>query len=489
MQANPLNTYLSSKPLFTSPQPLAASSGLTIPLQITLSEIKLSAFIILVFSRQKGLTLVFRNDPLESLKVSSTFDTIPFVRDYLQKTIDAQLRTLMMDELPAIIHRLSLQYLCPNSRAKEDMDLAQAAEKKAMEEAAIDPLATPPLDAVDAFGNALDPSEISELTLDGGSENQSLFSQRSLLRLAALTDSHRTLSLFTPSIRDTVFRAWASPGDKSDGTATPHLVRTTSSLGTGTTYTFENHSTSNGELPSRPSLTSLQSATSGLSLGSGRTRSHTGRKKKHRVVNLRRSKSTVGDGTVSESGESTTTTDSSAGFQSEPALSSSSIPEEPEDPVTPPRSPNQRVRFRSRQDSIDLGDTPRGIRNSSSQNLNERTPRPNISASSQAAIQDVMDVPPLSIEASPPKRPQLARAEKPAQEVPIPQNTQSAEKTAADPTPMWAPNRHVLEQAWMMKIANEMARRSHDTKSTGSGGFWSSHSEREYPPPPAYEAH
>ncbi len=53
-QANPLNTYLAAKPGFTSPQPLAAASSLTIPLQITLSEIKLSAFIIVVFSAAEG---------------------------------------------------------------------------------------------------------------------------------------------------------------------------------------------------------------------------------------------------------------------------------------------------------------------------------------------------------------------------------------------------------------------------------------------------
>ncbi|KAI7582067.1 hypothetical protein KC346_g18512, partial [Hortaea werneckii] len=92
VQANPLNTYLSTKPKFTRPDAVAASSGLTIPLQITLSDIRLSGFVILVFSKMKGITLVFRNDPLESLKVSSTFDSIPFVRDYLQRTIENQLR-------------------------------------------------------------------------------------------------------------------------------------------------------------------------------------------------------------------------------------------------------------------------------------------------------------------------------------------------------------------------------------------------------------
>src|SRR5277367_5529443 len=122
MQANPLNTYLFSKPSFTSPQPVAAATGLTIPLQITLSDIKLSGFIVLVFSRQKGLTLVFRNDPLDSLKVSSTFDSIPFVRDHLQKEIEAQLRILLMDELPAIIHRLSLRLFVPEYSPPDDRD-------------------------------------------------------------------------------------------------------------------------------------------------------------------------------------------------------------------------------------------------------------------------------------------------------------------------------------------------------------------------------
>ena len=215
-QANPLNTYLSTKPSFASPQPLAASSGLTIPLQITLSEIKLSAFIILVFSKQKGLTLVFRNDPLESLKVSSTFDAIPFVREYLQKEIEGQLRTLLMDEVPVIIHRLSQRLWVPEFRAKEDQELAGKVECQSPMEKPVDPLASPPQDPVDGSGNTLDADQIASLSLESGSETHALFSQKNLLRLEALTDSHRTLSLFTPGIRDAVFRAWAGPTERGE---------------------------------------------------------------------------------------------------------------------------------------------------------------------------------------------------------------------------------------------------------------------------------
>ena len=222
VQVNPLKTHLSTRPDFASPQPLAAASGLTIPLSITLSNFRLSGFVILVFSKQKGLTLVFRNDPLESLKVSSTFDSIPFVRNYLQKEIEGQLRVLFMEDLPAIIHRLSLRLCSPEFQEIETEERLEGTKDGAT---TIDPLVTPPQDAVDAFGNPLDESQISEIALDPAGEIHASFSQKNILRLAALSESQRTLSLFTPGIRDAVFRAWAGPDRDASGTATPALTR------------------------------------------------------------------------------------------------------------------------------------------------------------------------------------------------------------------------------------------------------------------------
>jgi distribution and morphology protein 34 len=472
-----LNTYLFSKPSFTSPQPLAASSGLTIPLQITLSEIKLSAFIILVFSRQKGLTLVFRNDPLESLKVSSTFDSIPFVRDYLQKEIEMQLRTLMMDELPAIIHRLSLRLWCPEYIAKEDEEKAQTA--KLDEEVPLDPFASPPQDAVDARGNVLDASEISSLSLDGGSEIHSLFSQKNLLRLAALTDSHRTLSLFTPSIRDAVFRAWAGPSERSDssgpsGSATPSLTRSHSTLGnTSTTYTFGKGSDDgHGQLPSRASLVSLHTATTGLSLGAGRhSRSHANRKKKNRVVNLRKSKTT--DDIFSESGDSET---SSGAPASEP-LFTKPIPEEPEDGVlTPPRSPSGRVKFES---SInDLGESPRKSRlRTSGRPIVNSLPVPEQAGLDRTTLVEKADTMAPA--------PFLSRSHRPSYSPSSFQPEKRGSNSAyLEPAPVLSHSSSpgILEQAWVLKMAGEIARHVHDEKSAREG-FW----QNDEMPPPAYE--
>lgn len=444
--------------------------------------------------------MVFRNDPLESLKVSSTFDSIPFVRDYLQNEIEKQLRTLMMDELPAIIHRLSLRLWCPEYKAREDQEIAEAAksEQKKTEEVPVDPFASPPQDAVDARGNVLDASEISSLSLDGGSEIHSLFSQKNLLRLAALTDSHRTLSLFTPSIRDTVFRAWSSPAERNDSAGpsmpgTPNLSRTHSTLGsTATTYTFDNASESSHS--SRPSLVSFQSARTGLSLGAGNhSRSHAGRKKKTRVVNLRRSKTT--DDISSVSGDSET---SEATPASEPVVPTQ-VPEEPEDNViTPPRSPASKVRFRT--DSTDLDETPRRLRSLTASRNSEQPLRPAFNLDtknlSESAIQPL--VPSMEKETSSSSARSFSRHQRPTYNsstfTPYP-----AEKSG-DATSSSAPINYtqatatsetpgsILEQAWVLKMAGELARRAHDEK-VAREGFWSnqSHSDRDDTPPPAYE--
>ncbi|KAF5711960.1 mitochondrial distribution morphology 34 [Fusarium mundagurra] len=451
VQANPLNTYLYSKPTFTSPQPLAAASGLTIPLSITLSDFKLSAFIILVFSKQKGLTLVFRNDPLESLKVSSTFDSIQFVRDYLQRTIEQQLRNLMMDELPAIIHRLSLQLWCPDQANK---GTETPAEKE--DEAGVDPLASPPLDPVDANGNLLDPNAISELTLNGSGEVQSLFSQKNLLRLAALTDSHRTLSLFTPGIRDVVFRAWTGYGERSETStpllSTPTLTKTMSfHAGNSTTYTFsDTASNAHGHLPTRPSLVSMNSAMNGRSLGAGRSR--TGRKKKTRVVNLRRTKSEV---TTPETGSEASETASVDVPLSEPMIDES-IPEETESSIIAEASTPNKVRFRSAGEAG----------------------RPSVMATLEEARRTGS---PLKNAVQPPESrnyPSIAsitselKSEK--DKSPGLENQSISSETSSV----------ILEQAWIMKMAGEIAKRVYDEKNRQRSPW----DEREDAPPPAYEA-
>ncbi|KAJ6188829.1 hypothetical protein N7519_003737 [Penicillium mononematosum] len=340
VQANPLNTFLLTRPTFGSPVPLAAATPLTIPLQITLSDFKLSGFVILVFSKQKGITVVFRNDPLESLKVSSTFDSIPFVRDFLQKRDRSSASDIVYGRTPS--HHSSTVAPLVGSRIShgEEMNDETDNTAKSSEGPGQDPLASPPQDPVDSLGNALNESEIASLSLDSSVETHSLFSQKNLLRLAALTDSQRTLSLFTPSIQEVVYRAWTSPTDTSEfpssviSPLSPTLSREQSQMGSMSSL---HETASNASMQSRPSMSSHSFSTStyGLSLGAGRHSKAHARKRKKRVVDLRRPKTT--DDAMSVSDESVMTESSRP-----PSIASAPLPivnEPSDDPVTPPLSP------------------------------------------------------------------------------------------------------------------------------------------------------
>lgn len=365
----------------------------------------------------------------------------------------------MMDELPAIIHRLSLQLWCP-----DQVNKGAEAQPENDHEKGVDPFQSPPEDPVDANGNPLDLNALSELTLNGGGEMQSLFSQKNLLRLAALTDSHRTLSLFTPGIRDVVFRAWSGRGDGSDPTSpvmgTPSLARTQSiAAGSTTTYTFsDSGSTAHGHLPLRPSLLSMNSATSGLG-SNGRSR--TSRKKKTRVVNLRRSKPQVDSSDVSTDAESDVV---SVDVPLSEPLATSSIPEEPE----PEEAYSDIVTTGGVHFTKDGKKAAAPLRHQlmSELKLDLEDPTPTVPVTKESPV----PVEPLSRQATM----RTSKRAAPAYE----QGSASSDTSSV-----------ILEQAWIMKMAGEIARRVYDEKkrqgdSSASASIWSEQGDA----PPAYEA-
>jgi len=400
-----------------------------------------------------------------------------------------------MDDLPAIIHRLSLRLWVPEYRAKDNEEKARNVKDPATEETPVDPLASPPQDPVDVSGNILDPSQIASLSLDSGVETHSLFSQKNLVRLAALTDSHRTLSLFTPGMRDVVFRAWAGPTERGEShgaghTSTPSISRTQSFAGNmSTTYTFSDD-TNVASRAVRPILTSHASSATGLSLGSNRTaKPHGGRKRKHRVVNLRKKNPETGD-LESVSGEGSTISGTASSAPSEYA------PAEPHQEregelTTPPKTPEKPqkpwLQLQGDFDGIDLRDTPPRLRSITPrkpprQDL-DTTPRPASSAEPSSSAQQ-----------APPPRPRLQAVQDlqwqsfPSEEAQPGSSAMAPHPPTTQPhTPfvnLEAPSGGILEQAWMMKIAGEIARRVHDEKMSNQG-LWD-RSDRGSSPPPAY---
>ena len=221
----------------------------------------------------------------------------------------------------------------------------------------------------------------------------------------------------------------------------------------------------------------MHSATTGLALGSNRhSRSHL-RKKKNRIVNLRKSKTT--DDVGSETGESEET--ESLAAASEPIMPART-PEEPEDNIlTPPEMANQKVHFRQRSGSIDLGETP----------VQLDTPAPE---------QILGDAPSDEKEPSTPK---VHRPQRPSYDIsnfgpyPVEKGTNSAAAASNASVPISYPPAPtlnspspatpggILEQAWMMKMAGEIARHAQQAKAREA--FWTQSVGDEQEAPPAYE--
>ncbi|KAJ3221567.1 ERMES complex subunit [Chytriomyces hyalinus] len=108
VQANPLNLPRHEYTVKHRPAILAANHPLVVPMRLRISNLKLRGIIVLVIDKHKGTTLVFKNDPLEKVDVNSTFDGVASVRRFLQSQIEGQLRQMFQEDLPMLIHKLSL---------------------------------------------------------------------------------------------------------------------------------------------------------------------------------------------------------------------------------------------------------------------------------------------------------------------------------------------------------------------------------------------
>lgn len=85
--------------------------SLLFPLELSVSELKLNALFVLEASKHKGLTLTFKNEPMESLKISSSLDGIPGIGAYLRDEIGRMAKEAVAEELPKVLHDQSVLIL------------------------------------------------------------------------------------------------------------------------------------------------------------------------------------------------------------------------------------------------------------------------------------------------------------------------------------------------------------------------------------------
>lgn len=195
VQANPLKIYSDNsleKEInqdchnFTTPDFLLSNEAFNIPLDLKLSDIKINGIGIIVFSKTKGLTLVFRNDPLDSIKVSSTFDTVQVLANYLQKQIENQIRDLFRETLPTLIHKLSLKYTLVNESTINDLYKQQQKKEEEVREK--------------------DAEDSEDLEDDELLEFQQSFSPNNLMKISSIFNSRESLKLNIPKVKKTIQR-------------------------------------------------------------------------------------------------------------------------------------------------------------------------------------------------------------------------------------------------------------------------------------------
>lgn len=114
-----MHAKTSELPRHSRPGILAADQPLVVPMILRISDLKLRGIVVLVVSKTKGVTLVFKNDPLESIRISSTFDSVSILRDFLQRQIETQLRNMLQEDLPVMIHNLSLRFIQSEEEKKK----------------------------------------------------------------------------------------------------------------------------------------------------------------------------------------------------------------------------------------------------------------------------------------------------------------------------------------------------------------------------------
>ncbi|GAA5805430.1 hypothetical protein EDC94DRAFT_603127 [Helicostylum pulchrum] len=134
VQANPMHAKESDLPRHTRPSVLAADQPLVVPMLLRISDLKLRGIVVLVVSKTKGITLVFKNDPLESIIVSSTFDSVTSVRSFLQREIENQLRNLFQEDLPVMIHNLSLRHIQSQQEKQKHEEWIQAQQLRRIQQ-------------------------------------------------------------------------------------------------------------------------------------------------------------------------------------------------------------------------------------------------------------------------------------------------------------------------------------------------------------------
>ena len=189
-----LQTKVQVNPIGTLGFEQIANKSLIAPMKLSLSNFNINA-IVSVRSSERGITVNFKNDPLKSLQVDSTFDYMPNVKHFLQTEIEVQLQNFLRTELPLLIHKHSLKMRSsPQASSKSDPNLKLYYVKSS---SIIHRTVSGYVEFDDrelVSKDDADPAKYRNLSFDGN-------------RLSLIANSQLTLSLYTLQFKNAVIKA------------------------------------------------------------------------------------------------------------------------------------------------------------------------------------------------------------------------------------------------------------------------------------------
>ncbi len=81
------------------------------PVELTVSNLVINAVVSVYANRCSGVTVAFKNDPLESIQINSSFDGISTIKSFIQTELETRVREALRTEVPKAIHELSRQII------------------------------------------------------------------------------------------------------------------------------------------------------------------------------------------------------------------------------------------------------------------------------------------------------------------------------------------------------------------------------------------
>lgn len=175
-------------PISVLPSFLGALPSLAMPLQFTIHDFRLKGTVTLVVAKNRGAVLVFQDDPLQSIQISSSLDDLPSVSAKIKAEVEAEIRDVFRDSIPRVIYDLTCPE--PTEPAPTVPPPSAAAPPNGFGSHPPNPTSSPPDDSNNNNNNDDDPLNFSALTPAAAAK---------IRGLARLND---TLSLAPPSLFD-----------------------------------------------------------------------------------------------------------------------------------------------------------------------------------------------------------------------------------------------------------------------------------------------